>query len=65
MPKRTTEEYLEENQPTFEDASMELARLILRNAPREEVLPLAEYISEFAEYDDPRAMGWVGDNGLP
>jgi hypothetical protein len=58
-------EYLEETQPSFEDATMELLRMIRQDKPREDILEMVDYIGEFWQETDPVAMGWVGSDGLP
>ena len=62
---QTTTEWLEDQQPEFEDAVGMLLRLIRRDAPMEEIKEVADYINEFLQDDDPRSMGWIGCDGLP
>lgn len=58
-------EYLEQYQPDMEAATMELLKMIRADKPREEIMEMVDYISEFWQETDPVAMGWVGADGRP
>jgi len=62
---RTTIEWLEEDQPDFEVAVLELMKRIRHKASHEELMEIVEYLEPFYEDNDPRSMGWVGNDGLP
>ena len=62
---KTTTEYLETYQPDMEAATMELLKMIRAYKPREDLMEMADYISEFWQDDDPVSMGWVGADGRP
>ena len=49
----------------MEAATMELLKMIRADKPREDLMEMADYISEFWQDDDPVSMGWVGVDGRP
>jgi hypothetical protein len=62
----TIEAWIDQFEPDFEEAAKKLCRMILKEKTTDEDLAtLAEYTLECLEDDDPRAMGWVGNDGLP
>ena len=66
QPPETIEGWLDRFQPDFEEATKKLCSMILKEKTADEDLAtMAEYINECLEDDDPRAMGWVGCDGLP
>ena len=62
----TLKEWLERFNPDHEEATEKLCIMILKEKAKDEDLAtLAEYIQEFYQDEDPRSMGWVGNDGLP
>ena len=63
----TVAEWLEKNEPDWDDA---VRRLLQELKKTKDSLPpdielLREYISEFEDGHDPIRDGWVGHDGLP
>ena len=61
----TVTNWLEDEQPDYDDAVVRLISEIQNMGKREDLLLLANYIEEFYQVIDLRSMGWVGSDGLP